>query len=115
MIEEILSDVKLILNIDDESEDDILSFCIDDAENAVLAYCRIEFVPKQLYGLIAQIAAALYSDTAAAAGGRVAALTEGDRKIEFESRSELMMRAYRDRLKPFRNFRGRVPSEVVRK
>ncbi|MCD8391209.1 MAG: phage head-tail connector protein [Firmicutes bacterium] len=110
MIEEILSGVKVILDIDDTSKDDILSFYIDDIENAVLAYCRIEFVPKQLYGLIAQIAAEIYTGS----DGRVASLTEGDRKVEFESRSQIVLNAYKERLKPFRNTAGRVPSEVVR-
>lgn len=108
MTEEILNDTKLILGIEDESKDELLSFYISDTENAVLSYCRLEFVPKQLYGVIAMIAAELFNSETY----RISSVTEGDRKVEFKDMSVLLTDSYRKRLDPFKNISGRLPSEV---
>lgn len=110
MSDEILRDTKMLLDIDDDSKDGILSFYIDDIENAILAYCRIAFLPRQLYGLVSRIVCDIYSDDDS---GAVSSISEGDRKIEFESRYDRIIEVYKMRLRPFRNTDGRVPSDIV--
>ena len=110
MIEEILNNAKMLAAIPDETADEKLTFYINDIIEAILAYCRIEFLPKQLYGLVSQIAAKMYSD----GGSNIKSLTEGERRVEFESSAPSVIGDYYDRLKPFMNIAGRVPSEVAR-
>ena len=109
MVEEILSNAKMLANVTDENADDKLTFYINDIIEAVIAYCRIEFLPKQLYGLVAQIAAKMYEDD----GSNVKSLAEGERRVEFELSAPSVISGYYDRLKPFVNRAGRVPSEVA--
>ena len=113
MIEEILNNAKMLINVTDNSEDERLTFYINDITDAILAYCRIEFLPKQLYGLVAQIAAKMYADNADGSSN-IKSLTEGERRMEFETSAQSVIGDYYDRLKPFMNIAGRVPSEVVR-
>ena len=117
MIEEILNNAKMLANISDaqaddgnEAADDKLIFYINDIIEAILAYCRIEFLPKQLYGLVSQIAARMYE------GGdsNIKSLTEGERRVEFASAAPSVIGDYSERLEPFVNRAGRVPSEVAR-
>lgn len=121
MIEEILNNAKMLAGISfaqengqtdegDGSADDKLTFYINDIIDAILAYCRIEFLPKQLYGLVAQIAAKMYESE----GSNIKSLTEGGRRVEFELSAPSVIGDYYDRLKPFVNIAGRVPSEVTR-
>lgn len=106
---EILADTKMLLGISDESEDKLLLFLINDTAAAVTAYCRIAVVPNQLYGLIAQIAAELYR--ARGETRAVKALTEGDRRVEFDDLPRF--ENYISRLEPFVNRMGKVPSELT--
>ena len=110
MIEEILNNAKMLADVTDEKADGRLTFYINDIIEAIIAYCRIEFLPKQLYGLVAQIAAKMY------AGGdsNIKSMTEGERRVEFELSAPSVIGDYYDRLKPFVNVAGRVPSEVTR-
>ena len=110
MIEEILNNAKMLANISDETADEKLTFYINDIIEAITSYCRIEFLPKQLYGLAAQIAAKMYES----GGANIKSLTEGERRVEFESGAPSVIGDYYDRLKPFVNMAGRVPSEVTR-
>jgi len=107
---QILADTKMLLGIDDDSKDEILTFIIDDTINMVLAYCRIEILPRQLLGLISQMAANVYERLDFNDG--ISSITEGDRKIEYRGRA--VFDEYRFRLKPFVNVRGTLPSEVQR-
>ena len=116
MIEEILDNAKMLVASSaqadektDESADDRLRFYIEDIIEAIIAYCRIEFLPKQLYGLVAQIAAKMY----VSGGSNIKSLTEGERRVEFEMSVPSVIGDYYDRLKPFINRSGRVPSEVI--
>ena len=116
MIEEILKDAKMLAGISsaqadgNEAADVKLTFYINDIIEAIIAYCRIEFLPQQLYGLVAQIAAKMYGED----GSNVKSLTEGERRVEFELSAPSVISGYYDRLKPFMNIAGRVPSEVAR-
>ena len=107
---QILADTKMLLGIEDDSKDDILNFIIDDTVNTVLAYCRIEILPRQLLGLISQMAASVYGRLDINDG--IASITEGDRRIEY--RDTGVFDEYTSRLKPFVNIRGILPSEVQR-
>lgn len=106
---EILSDAKMLLNITDDSADEIISFIIEDTVSMVLAYCRLQVLPYQLHGLIARIAVSVYQTCSSP--DNISALAEGDRKIEYRTVSEAIS-GYYQRLQPFVNRRGRVPSEV---
>ena len=113
MIEEILKDAKMLVGTSDaladektdDSADDKLTFYINDIIEAITSYCRIEFLPKQLYGLVAQIAAKMYAD----GGSNIKSLAEGERRVEFELSAPSVIGDYYDRLKPFINPAGRVP------
>ncbi len=107
---EILENAKMLLNIPDESADDKLSFYIDDITEAIKSYCRLDFLPVQLYGLAAQMAARLYENGVS----NVKALAQGERRVEFDTDARSVIEGYADRLKPFVSRSGRVPSEVVR-
>lgn len=106
---EMLADTKLLLGINDNSSDEILTYIIDDVVNMVLSYCRLEILPYQLQGLIPQMAVSVYNTRQNIAG--VSAITEGDRKIEYRSAAKVISDYY-SRLKPFVNCRAKLPSEV---
>lgn len=95
---EILDMVKKLLEINDDEKDEIIGIIIDSTVNYVLAYCRLELLPYQLYGIIAQLCEQQYKN------GDIKSIWEGDRKIEYSAE-------FTDRLKPFICRRGFVPSE----
>lgn len=111
MINEVLSDTKMLLEITGNDKDELLTFYINDIEAAILARCRIEFLPRQLYGLIARIAAKMY---AADNTSNITSVAEGDRKITYALNANDMIEEFSDRLAPFMNFAGKLPSEVTR-
>ncbi len=105
----VLEDTKILLQIDSDSKDEILRLYIDDVNEAIKAYCKIEFVPRQLQSLIPMLAARLYNiglDNTEEIG-------EGDRKIRFCGPAGDIFGGYGDRLTPFINRRGVLPSEVT--
>lgn len=115
--DEILNNAKLLLGITDQSKDNILNFIIDDAINAVLAYCRLQFLPNQLVGLVSQIAVRVYRESGYGTEELpedVKSISEGDRSIAFAKRANTdgILTDFKSRLKPFVNKRGRLPSEV---
>lgn len=85
--EQILRDTKMLLK-DEAPSDDELLFLIDDCINAVMAYCRLEILPYQLLGLIAQMAAKRYRAEFNKESGTVISITEGDRKVDFSVPNE---------------------------
>ena len=114
---QIVGDVKLLLGITDNNGDRILELLIEDT--AVLAYCRIEVLPYQLCGLIAQMAVKSYRANgygAVETPTEVKSISEGDRSISFEQKNGAngILSDYKSRLKPFVNLKGRVPSEIKR-
>lgn len=114
--DEILKNVKMLLGIDGTEKDGILNFIIEDAVSAVLAHCRLEFLPEALTGIVAQMAAKGYRLNGYGSEDvptDIKSVSEGDRSISFEKRSgNGIIDDYKARLAPFVNRRGRVPSEV---
>ena len=49
---EILDAVKLLLGIKENDKDDVLMLLIEDTVNSVLAYCRIDVLPRQIVSFI---------------------------------------------------------------
>lgn len=115
MEQEILKNTKMLLGLDesDAQTDDLLLFLIRDTADAIMKYCRIDIISRQLYGIIAQIVSDLYSSQSK--GERdLKSVTEGERRVEFESRksSGAVFEAYALRLEPFVNKSARLPSDM---
>lgn len=109
---EILENTKMLLGLDGEEKDTVIAFLICDMIDAVMAYCRIEVLPRQLYGLIAQMCAELYRSRGYGENApSVKSVTEGERRVEFESADGLFS-DYSKRLEPFVNKSARLPSEL---
>lgn len=116
---DILPTVKALLGITDSEHDTVLEMYIEDTITAVLAYCRIDVLPYQLQGLIAQMAAGTYRISGYGSSELpqdVTSISEGDRSLSFKARGSTsmsgVMEDYRSRLEPWVNRRGRVPSDV---
>lgn len=105
---ELLDGAKLLLNIEDDKNDGALMFLINDTIEAILAYCRLDMLPRQLEGFISAIAAKRF--TCGSSGG-VKSVTEGDRRVEYESGDYDFISEYAARLKPFVSRAVYVPSE----
>lgn len=109
---EILENTKMLLGLDGEEKDTLIAFLICDMIDAVMAYCRIEVLPRQLYGLIAQMCAGLYRSRGYGENTpAVKSVTEGQRRVEFEN-AEGLFADYSKRLEPFINKSARLPSEL---
>lgn len=109
---EILENTKMLLGLEDTEKDTIIAFLICDMIDAVMAYCRIEVLPRQLYGLIAQMCAELYRSRGYGENARaVKSVTEGERRVEFESVDGVFAN-YSERLEPFVNKSARLPSDL---
>lgn len=114
-----LTTLKRLLGIEDNKQDDLLSFLLADTENMVKGYCRIETVPAKLESLIPVIAADMYRTKGY---GReqapliITAETEGSRSRSYartaDNSSDALM-GYADRLAPFKSRKGRLPSELL--
>lgn len=106
---EILDSTKLLLGITDEENDELLTLLIEDTISAVLSYCRIEVIPRQLVSLIPLIAAGQYR-----LNGRsdVKSVTEGERRVEYTD-SGSFLDEYAARLKPFVSKSVKLPSDII--
>lgn len=106
---EILDAAKLLLGITDEENDELLTLLIDDTISAVLSYCRIEVLPRQLVSLIPLIAAGRYR-----LNGRsdVKSVTEGERRVEYTGNGSFLDE-YAARLKPFVSRSVKLPSDII--
>ena len=103
---EILDAVKLLLGIKDNDKDDVLMLLIEDTVNSVLAYCRIDVLPRQIVSFIPTLTVKRYT---ANQNGGVKSVTEGERKVEYSD----YLKEYAIRLKPFVSRKVKVPSEVI--
>ena len=118
MEEDVKSDVIMLLGLTEPtaSQDKIIDFLITDTIEAVRAYCRLEFTPRVLSGLIAQMVVKQYREAAYGSSEQprdIKSISEGERTISFENRSlSGLLNSYRDRLKPYMNRKGRVPSDI---
>lgn len=109
--------LKMLLGITDTAQDELLQFLLDDTAGLVLGYCRLEAMPRQLEGLVPIIAADRYRAKGygqETAPSDIKSVSEGSRSVSYENRrpEEDVMASYYKRLNPFKNRRGRVPSEL---
>lgn len=114
---EVLGTLKILLGIEDDKQDGLLSFLISDVENSILGYCRLDIMPRQLESLIPAIAADYYRSKGYGkeeAPEIVKSISEGNRSVSYAETSpdNNFLSAYYKRLNPFRNRKGRVPSEL---
>lgn len=109
-ITEYLGAAKLLLGIKDDESDELLTLLINDTVDAVMSYCHIDVMPRQLEGFIPSMAAARYRENAA---GGIVSLTEGERRVEYGSGADGdFMSSYKERLKPFMSRAAFVPSDL---
>lgn len=106
---QVIRDARTFLGRDGVIDEELLALLAEDSVNEVTAYCRLEFLPYQLIGITARITADRYR-TEMNGGGTVGSVTEGDRRIDFAF-AEGGAAPYEERLKPFVNIKGRLPSE----
>lgn len=110
--------LKMLLGIEDNEQDSLLSFLIEDTENLILGYCRLEIMPRQLESLIPVIAADMYRAKGygnIAVPSDIKSISQGERSVNIETKrpdDESILKNYFKRLKPFRNVKGRVPSDI---
>ena len=112
-----LPKLKMLLGIEGDKQDDLLKFLLEDTENLITGYCRIGFLPLQLESLLPVIAADNYRAKgygSEAAPEVVKSISQGERSVSFAETTPAsdFLKNYYDRLKPFRNTRGKVPSDV---
>ncbi len=116
-LDEALERLKMLLGIKDNEQDGLLSFLIDDTVDMILGYCRIEILPRQLESLVPVIASDAYRAKGYGqtdAPEVVKSISEGERSVSYAETNPDgdFLSSYYDRLKPFINRRGRVPSEL---
>lgn len=109
--------LKMLLGIQDNEQDGLLSFLIDDMVNLILSYCCRDELPPELESPVPIMAADYYRIKDYGSTNepqRVKSKSLGSRSVSYEnteSETNVLMR-YTDRLKPYRIRKGRVPSEV---
>lgn len=98
--EDILSNVKLLLGIDDDSKDQILMYHIKSVIRKILNYCHREDFPEQLKEVATEMVIRQYkawdSSTSNAGGGIVSggvsgvvsSITRGDFSISYDNSSD---------------------------
>lgn len=106
---EMLDAAKLLLGIDNEESDAILTLLIEDTTDAVLSYCRIEVLPRQLESFVPYLAANRFRENG---NGGVRSVTEGERRVEYGDENYDFLKAYAERLKPFVSRRVKLPSQL---
>lgn len=111
-----LTTAKMLLGIKDSESDVLLSFLIDDAINLVLGYCRINTLPRQLESIVPSLAAEMYRRKGYGSvemPETVKAISEGERSVTYADNisEEDLLTSYYERLNPFVNRKGRVPSD----
>ena len=116
---EAVSTVKMLLGIENNEQDSLLSFLIEDCVNLILGYCRIEILPRQLESLVPVITADLYRDKGygkETAPEIIKSISEGENSVSYDSENSNgdFLSNYYKRLNPFKNKRGYVPSDFYR-
>lgn len=120
-MEERLVKAKMLLGIEDDSNDGILSYLIEDNINLVLSYCRIRELPEGLESLIPIMTADKYrmmkygtedGDTV------LKSVTQGSKSESYGSSADMygshFLNSYKLRLAPYINRKGCVPSDFDR-
>ena len=117
---EALDTLKMLLKKENDDEDILLKFLIDDAENMILGHCRIEKMPWKLKTLIPKLARDIYylkGYDKAEMPKLVQSVSQGNRSVSYDNQNlseKDLLKNYYDRLKPFVNRKGKVPSDVAR-
>lgn len=107
--QDMLDAAKTLLNIKDMESDTVLLLLIDETIDAVLAYCHIEFMPRQLMSFIPTVVAKRFVSLS---GGTVKAITEGERRVEYTDGKYDFLTDYAKRLRPFVSREAWLPSQV---
>ncbi len=107
--------LKTLLGITDASRDELLKLILDEVEEFILSYCRIDAIPDKLKNTIPFMAADLYRYKGYGASSlptEVKSISQGNRSVTYDtdSRPDEVFKEYYKRLNPYR--RARVPSEV---
>lgn len=114
-LDEYYTRTKLLLGLTDDGNKELINFCIEDAENTILNYCRLSFIPRPLESLVSLIAADMYRVNGYGSEKLpqdITSISQGERSVAYAThRADDVMERYYSRLKPYR--RARVPSEVV--
>ena len=112
-----LETAKMLLGIEGDCRDNLLSFLIEDNINLILNYCRITDFPQELESLLPVMTADRYRR--ASYGQEIAdkvvkSETQGSVSKSYEdstANDSHFLNNYRERLKPLINRKGRVPSD----
>lgn len=104
-----LAATKLLLGINNDESDSLISLMIDEVTDATLSYCRLDVLPRQLESFIPTLAAKRYG---LSMQGGVKSVTEGDRRIEYGEEDYDFLSSYKSRLRPFMNVGARVPTDL---
>ena len=112
-----LEPAKMLLGIEGDCRDNLLSFLIEDNINLILNYCRITDFPQELESLLPVMTADRYRR--ASYGQEIAdkvvkSETQGSVSKSYEdstANDSHFLNNYRERLKPFINRKGMVPSD----
>lgn len=106
---EILSAAKAFLEINSDESDELLMILIDEAINAVLSYCRLEVLPRQLVSFIPVIAARQFRSDKNVG---VKSVAEGERRVEYCDEDYDFLSEYATRLRPFISRQIKLPSDL---
>lgn len=112
-----LETAKMLLGIEGDCRDNLLSFLIEDNINLILNYCRISDFPQELESLLPVMTADRYRRASYGqekADKVVKSETQGSVSKSYEdstANDSHFLNNYRERLKPFINCKGRVPSD----
>ena len=110
-----LETAKMLLGIEGDCRDNLLSFLIEDNINLILNYCRISDFPQELESLLPVMTADRYRRASYGqekADKVVKSETQGSVSKSYEdstANDSHFLNNYRERLKPFINRKGRVP------
>lgn len=103
-----LNAAKLLLGIEGNESDELLTCLINDTENAVLSYCHIDVLPRQLEGFVPQIAAHRFAENKQ---GNIKLIAEGERRVEYGDGKSSFLSDYHERLSPFVSREVWLPSD----
>jgi hypothetical protein len=117
-LDEAKATLKMLLGIKDDEQDSLLSFLLSDTVNAILGYCRLEILPRQLEGLVPIIAADMYRAKgygSSEAPEVVKSISEGQRSVSYAETNpdNNYLQNYYKRLNPYKNRKGVLPSEIT--
>ena len=111
-----LERLKLLLGVNDESKDGVLSFALETVQEMVLNYCNIEEIPEGLKNTVVRMAADLYRSEGygqEAAPKTAQSVTRGDVTVNYGSGSTVanasgeksILDDYRGQLNVYRKLR----------